>query len=108
VECRFRQPGWEAASVQEVAPVHHDIDIAAAGRREGPVEVLKEVVGAPTANDARTLGQVEAEMRVGHEQHAHATPTRAQTPGAPRGPTGRGPARCGLPERARELVECLG
>jgi hypothetical protein len=83
-ECRFGQPGRHAAPIQQVAPVHHRVDIAGARGLEGPLEVPEEVIAAPAAGDARARRHVEAEMRVGHEQHAHVTPRTGHGPGARR------------------------
>jgi hypothetical protein len=58
------------------------IDLADSCRFERSFEIPKEVVASSTANDARAAGQIETKVSVGHEQDAHVTPTREQTPGA--------------------------
>ncbi len=60
--------------------MHHDVHVAPTSGIESALEVLEEVVAAPAAHDARTGGRVEAEVRVGHEEHAHVTATREETP----------------------------
>ena len=83
-ECGFGQPGRHAASVQQVAAVDDDVDLAGARGLERALEILKEVIASPPPDDARAGGPVETEMRVGHEQDAHVTPTRAQRRGVRR------------------------
>jgi hypothetical protein len=57
------------------------VRLAGTRGRERTLEVLEEIVAPPTPHDARVARQVETEMGVGHEQHAHITPTGAQRRG---------------------------
>ena len=77
-ECRFRQPRWYAASVQEVAAVDDYIDLAGARGLERTLEILEEVVAPSPPDHARPCGPIETDVRVGHEQDTHVTPTRAR------------------------------
>jgi hypothetical protein len=51
-----------------------DIDFAGPRGCEGSLEILKEIVASPPANDARATGQVEPEVCVRDEQDPHVTP----------------------------------
>jgi hypothetical protein len=63
-----------AAAVEQVATVHHQVDLAAQGGLEGAPEVGQEVRAAPASLHQRMQRQVEAEVRVGHEQDAQGAP----------------------------------
>jgi hypothetical protein len=54
-----------ATPVEEVATVHDEVDLLVEGRVEDAFEVRKEVVTSAAALNARPLGQIETEMRVG-------------------------------------------
>ena len=55
-ECCFREPGSDAASIQQVTAMHDHIDLADPRRFERSLEILKEVVASPAADDAWAAG----------------------------------------------------
>jgi hypothetical protein len=90
------QAGLDPAAEQQVAAVHHQVDLAAPGRGERAVEVGEEIASAMRTVRTRPRRQVEPEVGVGDEEDAdHAgslrergTPlsARESPPGAAKAP----------------------
>ncbi len=72
-ERRIGKPCRNAAPVEEVASVEHDVHVPLASGFEGGLEALEELGSAPRARAARPRREVVTEMRVGEEEEAHGT-----------------------------------
>jgi hypothetical protein len=56
--------------IEDVATVHHDVDLAIECRTERRLVISEEVVATTPTTYARTQRQVETKVRIGEEQDA--------------------------------------
>ncbi len=84
LERLVNEAGRDLGLVEQVAPVHHQVDPFVDGRPQRPPVVGQEVVPATPAPDLGTRGMVEAQVGVGQEEDAdgargwHGSPGRVR------------------------------
>jgi hypothetical protein len=76
------EPGGDAAAVMQIAAVEHHVHLPGQRRLKGALEVAKEVLSPAAPRHPRPGGQVEAQVRVGHEEDSHHSHSRIRARGA--------------------------
>jgi hypothetical protein len=81
-ESQKGQVSRDTGTIEEVAPVDHEVDLTREGGCQAHLEIRKEVVTAAAALNPRAKRIVEAQMGIGYEQDADRRKMIHQSSGA--------------------------
>ena len=69
--CRFDGFRRHLAAKEQIATVHHQIDLSFERRLESPAKVGEKIGAPPSPGDPRLSRQVETNVGVGNEKNSH-------------------------------------